>query len=268
MNIKYWIALFICTHATAQVGITTSNPSGASALDISSAFPLTSTFGGLKLPIVTLNQRDTQMTLTTASDGIMVFVVYPTGDRCLEIYDGLQSVWQKIRCTDTSKSLFISEYVEGSGNNKYIELYNPTNNSINLSIYKILIFRNGGNIPIGSQTSDRIIPLTGSIGPGATFIIASDDALLYTGIVNLRVATATLDFNGNDPVALADASNTILDIIGILGTDPGTGYTVDSSTTQSQTIRRIPTVQTANPVWTPSEWRAFGLNNVSGLGNY
>ncbi|PJB59725.1 MAG: nuclease, partial [Bacteroidetes bacterium CG_4_9_14_3_um_filter_41_19] len=29
-------------------------------------------------------------------------------------------------------NLFISEYVEGSGNNKAIEIYNPTPNSIDL----------------------------------------------------------------------------------------------------------------------------------------
>ncbi|MEJ7589411.1 MAG: lamin tail domain-containing protein [Ferruginibacter sp.] len=28
--------------------------------------------------------------------------------------------------------VFISEYVEGSSNNKAVELYNPTNNTINL----------------------------------------------------------------------------------------------------------------------------------------
>ena len=33
----------------------------------------------------------------------------------------------------TCSEIFISEYVEGSGNDKAIELYNPTANSINLS---------------------------------------------------------------------------------------------------------------------------------------
>lgn len=37
-------------------------------------------------------------------------------------------------CSD----LFISEYVEGSYNNKAIEIYNPTNQPVNLSDYQLV----------------------------------------------------------------------------------------------------------------------------------
>ena len=36
-----------------------------------------------------------------------------------------------------SQSLFISEYSEGSGYNKYIEIYNPTSSSVDLSSYQV-----------------------------------------------------------------------------------------------------------------------------------
>ena len=39
--------------------------------------------------------------------------------------------------------LFISEYVEGSGNNKALEIYNPTASAIDLSGYRIERFSNG-----------------------------------------------------------------------------------------------------------------------------
>ena len=44
-----------------------------------------------------------------------------------------------------SAELFISEYVEGSSNNKAIEIYNPTGVSIDLGAdqYKILMYFNG-----------------------------------------------------------------------------------------------------------------------------
>lgn len=93
---KYLIIILFSTFAGAQVGIRTSNPSVAAALDINSE--RTTGFGGLKLPTVTNSQRDNDILLTAASEGTMLFVVYPNGDRCLEIYDGLQSVWQKINC--------------------------------------------------------------------------------------------------------------------------------------------------------------------------
>jgi predicted extracellular nuclease len=45
---------------------------------------------------------------------------------------------------DTGSPIIISEVVEGSGNNKAIELYNLTNKSINLSSYKIILSFNEG----------------------------------------------------------------------------------------------------------------------------
>ncbi|MGB1316747.1 MAG: lamin tail domain-containing protein, partial [Flavobacteriales bacterium] len=39
--------------------------------------------------------------------------------------------------------IFISEYVEGAGNNKAIELYNPTDAVVSLSSYQMGRFRDG-----------------------------------------------------------------------------------------------------------------------------
>ena len=44
-------------------------------------------------------------------------------------------------------NLFISEYVEGSGNNKVIELYNPTSDAIDLSNYALSRWSNGSTTP-------------------------------------------------------------------------------------------------------------------------
>ena len=66
-------------------------------------------------------------------------------------------------CSD----LFISEYVEGSGNNKAIELYNPTNAAIDLSAYQCGRFRDGSGTPMTVQ-------LSGSIGAYGTYVIALD----------------------------------------------------------------------------------------------
>ena len=40
--------------------------------------------------------------------------------------------------------LFISEYIEGSSNNKAIEIYNPTDTAIDLTGYRLEIYSNGG----------------------------------------------------------------------------------------------------------------------------
>lgn len=45
-------------------------------------------------------------------------------------------------------NLFISEYVEGTGNNKAIEIYNPTGNPIHLDGYRLIRWDNGSVPPI------------------------------------------------------------------------------------------------------------------------
>ncbi|MDY0281254.1 MAG: lamin tail domain-containing protein, partial [Salinivirgaceae bacterium] len=46
-------------------------------------------------------------------------------------------------CSD----LFFSEYVEGSGNNKALEIYNPTNAAISLGDYQMSRYSNGDVVP-------------------------------------------------------------------------------------------------------------------------
>lgn len=55
--------------------------------------------------------------------------------------------------------LFISKYVEGYGNNRAIELYNPTNTAVDLSGYSVGRYSNGGSNLTGIQLpADMIQP--------------------------------------------------------------------------------------------------------------
>mgnify|MGYP001163385373 FL=1 len=55
--------------------------------------------------------------------------------------------------------LFISEYPEGSSNNKYIEIYNGTGSTVDLSDYELWRISNGGNWP------ESTVALTGTLAP-------------------------------------------------------------------------------------------------------
>jgi predicted extracellular nuclease len=48
--------------------------------------------------------------------------------------------------------LFISEYVEGSGLNKAIEIYNPTGAAVDLSDYELRVYLAGAASPSHSVT--------------------------------------------------------------------------------------------------------------------
>jgi predicted extracellular nuclease len=69
-------------------------------------------------------------------------------------------------CSD----LFISEYVEGSHNNKALEIYNPTDTDINLNgTYDLVRYSNGAGESIESDIQ-YVQPLTGTVPAYGTFI--------------------------------------------------------------------------------------------------
>ncbi|WP_372518291.1 lamin tail domain-containing protein [Xanthomarina gelatinilytica] len=156
--------------------------------------------------------------------------------------------------------LFISEYVEGSGNNKYIEIYNPTNTAINLSGYSLELYSNGS--PTASSTQS----LSGTIPAYGTIVYANNSASIYSGTVT---NTAVCNFNGDDAIALLNGSSYI-DIIGTIGEDPGSAWTgTGGRSTENRTIRRNASVQIgvdSNPANSfptfNSEWEVYGQDTV------
>ena len=163
--------------------------------------------------------------------------------------------------------LFISEYIEGSGENKFLELYNPSLSTVNLATegYKIEIYNNGVN----SATTS--IPLTGTIASNATFVIKHGSA---TASISAQLTTSSLAYNGDDALLLKKGS-TLVDSIGQVGYDPGNAWTggAGAVSTLNQTLRRKPVISQGDTnglnVFDPSlEWDTYGLDNFSGLGSH
>lgn len=97
----------------------------------------------------------------------------------------------------TASGLFISEYVEGSSNNKAIEIYNGTGAAVNLAAgagYEIFISFNGG-------TSTRVIPLSGIVADGDVFVLADDGADAAILAEADQIDTGSF-FNGDDAIVL------------------------------------------------------------------
>jgi len=67
--------------------------------------------------------------------------------------------------TDCSE-LFISEYVEGWSNNKALEIYNPTSNTVNLSGYFVARYSNGST----TATVANAVQLSGTIQPYGVYV--------------------------------------------------------------------------------------------------
>lgn len=147
--------------------------------------------------------------------------------------------------------IYFSEYVEGSGTNKALEITNPTSSAIDLSVYSVQKQANGTGNWINN------LPLSGTLQPGATYILKhSTTAFSCTFTANQTAGGSPLDFNGNDPVGLFKNGN-LIDIIGTF--DGGTAnFAIDV------TLRRI--VIGPNPTFNIANWASFPQNACDNLG--
>ncbi|MBK7286613.1 MAG: lamin tail domain-containing protein [Flavobacteriales bacterium] len=115
--------------------------------------------------------------------------------------------------------LIISEYLEGSSNNKYIEIYNGTAAGINLANYQLRLYANGS----GTVTTTGAPAMTGTLAAGATVVYKNSLAALA---VPGEITNSAVAFNGDDAIDLYNTVTTsTVDIIGNIGCDPGTQWT-------------------------------------------
>lgn len=88
--------VFFSSFLYAQVGINTITPRPNAVLDVNSAFA-GGGYGGFLPPRVTLAQRNSIVT-SVADDGLMVYVILPSGQRCLQLFNGNSLAWEDIKC--------------------------------------------------------------------------------------------------------------------------------------------------------------------------
>lgn len=173
-----------------------------------------------------------------------------------------QSIYSYSQCNN----LFISEYIEGSGNNKAIEIYNPTSFTVPLTgNFTLRMYFNGSITPTS-------FPLTGTLAPGAVhvFSITTADPLI---LAQADQTSAASWFNGDDAVELYNSLlGASVDVIGVIGVDPGTEWTVNgTSGTANRTLVRKASIQSPNTVWTASGelgWDIFAQDDFTHIGSH
>jgi PKD repeat protein len=157
--------------------------------------------------------------------------------------------------------LFFSEYLEGASNDKALEIYNPTSAAINLSGYTIEMYANGASTPTAT------FPMTGSLAAQDVFVLANAGS--NATILGLSDVTSSVcNFNGNDALVLKKNGIT-LDVIGVVGVNPGASWAVGTASTQDYTLRRKFAVSRPKDNWTTSqtEWNSFPIGTSSNLGS-
>ena len=104
--------------------------------------------------------------------------------------------------------LIISEYVEGSSSNKYVEIYNGTGATVDLSNYKLRLYANGSATP-------SEVTLSGLLLNNQAIVYKNSASTIFTGTSTVN---ASVNFNGDDALAIYKIStNSNVDIFGVIG---------------------------------------------------
>jgi len=150
--------------------------------------------------------------------------------------------------------LFFSEYIEGSSNNKALEIYNGTTSSIDLSVYSLVQYNNG------SATPGNPLPLSGTIESSSTYVIAHGSSVqTILDVANLKTTAALMGFNGNDAIALLK-NGIIIDIIGTPGS--ADNFAIDT------TLVRKDNVYCGVTTYNSAQWNIYPKDTFTHLGSH
>ncbi len=164
-----------------------------------------------------------------------------------------------------ASDLFISEYIEGSSNNKALEIYNGTGAAVDLSVYSVALYTNGATEPLTRA-------LTGTLAHGEVLVIANSQAIqtiLDQADIVIPFVSGQFgaNWNGDDAIALMK-NGTAIDVFGVIGTDPGSSWVVGTGTTADYTLVRASTVMGPSATWDPAQWVVNPKDTVTFLGSH
>ncbi|MGA9523747.1 MAG: PKD domain-containing protein, partial [Myxococcaceae bacterium] len=213
--------------------------------------------------------RPAQSTATLTANGAVASLVPDAAGTwvfSLEVSDGeltsTDRVTVRVNTPPVAPCLVISEYVEGSGFNKAIELFNCGTQPLDLAGYQVCLSTNG------AANCGQSMTLSGSLPAGEVFV-ACHPQIGGAGSAACDVSNiSVINFNGNDGIRLREAgSGVVVDAFGsFTGTDPGNHW-VD------RTLRRecslAPYLETSDftdsAVW-GLYYRQYPKDDVSNLG--
>ncbi len=204
---------------------------------------------------------DGSNTYNTSNTNFTVTGLISETNYCFTVYAkdaaGNTSTVSNQDCANTLASgggmvdLFFSEYVEGSGTNKALEIANFTGSSVNLSSYSLKLASNANNF---STTYN--FPIV-SIANGDVFVVANSGLSSSCQSQQDDVNNSITGFNGNDAIGLFK-DDALIDIIGIEG-DGGTFA-------ENETLIRKPTVEFPTTTFDINEWNVEAQDDCSNLG--
>ena len=183
-------------------------------------------------------------------------------------------------------NLFFSEYAEGSSNNKYFEIYNPTADTIDLTNYAF------ARVNSSSTNYNGVYEFWVDFDSGAVVLPNDVYVVVHPSADPLIIAEADMDYgalsNGDDGMALVYGVEpaspvdpiiggyVILDWIGDWDADPGQGWDVAgviAATRNHTLVRKCPIskgdtswINTAGTDPINSQWFVYSQNDWTNIG--
>ncbi len=151
--------------------------------------------------------------------------------------------------------LFFSEYIEGSSNNKALEISNGTGAPMTLTdTYDVQMCFNGNTL------CTLTIPLVGTVAAGDVFVLAQASANAAI-LAEADQTNASGWFNGDDAVLLRKGT-VVIDSIGQRGSDPGAERGTALTSTADNTLgERLPSRPATRSTTTRSIRRSNGTGS-------
>jgi PKD repeat protein len=159
--------------------------------------------------------------------------------------------------------LMFSEYIEGSAQNKAIEIYNAGATSASLSNYTVETYSNG------STTATYSLTLSGTLASHDVYVIGDANATLPGILSNTDITSNVTFFDGNEAIILK-RNGIIIDKIGDIGENPSVNWLVGSGSTADYTLVRKNTVDRPGTFWPDgiNEWDVYAQNTTTYLGSH
>ena len=159
--------------------------------------------------------------------------------------------------------LFFSEYIEGSSNNKALEIFNPTSSPVSLNGYVVKTYNNG------SLTPNSTLNLAGTLNAGDVYVIAHTSAnASILAVKDTNVTGGVVSFNGDDVVELYNGAS-MIDAIGIVGQQPIEFAVSTGGGTLNNTLVRKPSVHNGYTAWAGSgdtTWLTYPQDDFNYIG--
>lgn len=157
----------------------------------------------------------------------------------------------------STSDLIISEYIEGTSNNKAIEIYNGTGASVDLSNYSLKKQANGAGA-YGSELKFSETELLLSNGDVYVAAHSSANATILAQ-ADVTKSSAPLDFNGNDAVGLFK-NGTRIDEVGIFSQTSDWGKDI--------TLVRKSSITSPSATYSAGDWDVYPTDTATYLGSH